>query len=361
MLERIAVLAQADVAVASVPGLGAWTKMDDASSFDVVGLRDVVDLENRLYSRGYRSICVRTLDQPERQSAFVALASRVPDAAPRGTRVLEPVLPILRLAVEQTCLRRRCIELEQFATVGRIAGAALHDLATPVASMILYAQEIQRRLATARDASKPQWESFDRLCDNAKRCVLASERVLALIRDLRTALHHAPWATSISEAVDVGELIGNTLCQLAPLTRSVPAFKFLVEPALPRITGVSTDLERAFVNLLVNAIDAVSKTSRGCVEVKVYLDEGFVIVEFSDNGPGIDQENLARIFEPFFTTKGVGGSGLGLYISRQIVEGHGGCVEVRSTPGTGTCFRVRLPQRANTATRPFGASMPHTP
>jgi signal transduction histidine kinase len=96
-----------------------------------------------------------------------------------------------------------------------------------------------------------------------------------------------------------------------------------------------------WTNLIDNAADAVD--GRGRIGICAYRDEGYVVVEVSDSGPGIPRHVRDRVFEPFFTTKDVGeGSGLGLDIVRRVVSGHGGEVSLRSEPGE-TTFRVQLP------------------
>jgi signal transduction histidine kinase len=98
------------------------------------------------------------------------------------------------------------------------------------------------------------------------------------------------------------------------------------------------------VNLMRNAIDALEGTGSPHIEVCTRVDDGWRLIEVGDNGPGIAAEHLARVFEPFFTTKPVGqGTGLGLSISFSLVQRHGGSIEVRSGPGQGARFCIRLP------------------
>ncbi len=101
-------------------------------------------------------------------------------------------------------------------------------------------------------------------------------------------------------------------------------------------------LDQVWTNLIHNALQAMGAT--GALRVAVRDDGDAVVAEVTDSGPGIPDEVRAKIFDPFFTTKGVGeGSGLGLSICKDIVEGHGGAIECESAPGR-TTFRVRLPK-----------------
>jgi signal transduction histidine kinase len=106
---------------------------------------------------------------------------------------------------------------------------------------------------------------------------------------------------------------------------------------------VPAQINQVFMNLLVNAAQAIEK--RGQITLRSGQDNGGVWVEIEDNGKGMSADVQHRIFEPFFTTKPVGkGTGLGLSLSYDIiVKKHGGRLEVRSTPGVGSCFRLTLP------------------
>jgi signal transduction histidine kinase len=111
-----------------------------------------------------------------------------------------------------------------------------------------------------------------------------------------------------------------------------------------RLRAVEDQLRQVFVNLLLNASDALAGSGPGGrLTITTALEAGMALVTFADNGPGIRPEDLGRIFEPFFTTKpAVEGTGLGLPVSYGIVRAHGGTVEVRSRPGE-TVFTIALP------------------
>jgi two-component system NtrC family sensor kinase len=111
---------------------------------------------------------------------------------------------------------------------------------------------------------------------------------------------------------------------------------------LPEIECLPSELNQVFMNLFVNAAQAIR--TRGVIRIETGADIDGVWVEVADSGSGIAPENLQRIFEPFFTTRPVGqGTGLGLSLSYSIVKKHNGRLDVRSTLGEGTTFRVWLP------------------
>ena len=111
---------------------------------------------------------------------------------------------------------------------------------------------------------------------------------------------------------------------------------------LPKVAVDRQQICQVFINLIINAAQAMGKNGR--IEIWVEQSDQNIVVQFSDNGPGIPQEMLGTIFEPFVSTKGQsGGIGLGLYISKEIIESHGGNLLVKSTDGKGTCFTIQLP------------------
>jgi signal transduction histidine kinase len=113
-------------------------------------------------------------------------------------------------------------------------------------------------------------------------------------------------------------------------------------------------LNQVFLNLLMNAMQAIQATGRASGQIKIATRrvDGEIAVDVQDDGCGIPPETLPKIFDPFFTTKPIGrGTGLGLSISHNIIAEHGGRIDVHSVVGKGTCFRIRLPtSRAPKAT-----------
>jgi len=145
---------------------------------------------------------------------------------------------------------------------------------------------------------------------------------------------------SAAGEVDVISGLQNTLTILGPRLKDI-SLRREYEEDLPQIKGRGGELNQVWTNLIDNAIDAVDR--RGSIILRTYVDDGRVVVEVVDDGPGIAREAQSHIFEPFYTTKEVGaGTGLGLDIVRRIVTGHGGEVSVYSEPGE-TRFTVRLP------------------
>ena len=114
--------------------------------------------------------------------------------------------------------------------------------------------------------------------------------------------------------------------------------------SLPPVYGNMGKLQQVFINLFLNARDAMP--SGGELAVQTGMNESMVVVDISDTGTGIPEENIKRIFDPFFTTKSIGkGTGLGLAVTYGIIQEHGGGIFVDSNSGKGTHFRLKLPTR----------------
>src|SRR6266702_3548614 len=154
-----------------------------------------------------------------------------------------------------------------------------------------------------------------------------------VLRELPEDAAHRPDLAAVKrEAVEV---VGPAAAQARVVT------SVQVDPGLPDVEADAELLRQAFLNLCVNAIQAM-QPGPGTLAVRLRAEGGSVLAEFQDSGPGIEPDALKHVFEPFFTTK-ANGTGLGLAIVRQAAETHGGTVEVESRPGTGALFRVRLP------------------
>jgi signal transduction histidine kinase/RimJ/RimL family protein N-acetyltransferase len=183
---------------------------------------------------------------------------------------------------------------------------------------------------------------------------IAAGRITEIVRAVReyTFLDRAP-----VQRVDVTAGIENTLVILRSKWRAGVVIHRAYAPDLPSIEAFGSELNQVWTNLVDNAIDAMGGVGELRISATAADDGRGVIVEVCDSGPGIRDEIQGHVFDPFFTTKGVGvGTGLGLYISRSIVERHGGHIEIARSGPDGTCFRVWLADRLPRAETPTPAA-----
>ena len=174
---------------------------------------------------------------------------------------------------------------------------------------------------------------------------LTTERLTQIVRAMKsyTYLDQAPLLE-----VDIHEGLENTLVIMQHKLKKGITLKRAYSPNLPRIEAYASELNQVWTNIIDNAIDAMN--GKGEISLKTYAEDNKVVVEITDNGPGIPEEIQARIYDPFFTTKPPGkGTGLGLHISHDIVANrHHGLLLVESKPGE-TKFKVILPVSINKA------------
>jgi signal transduction histidine kinase len=178
-----------------------------------------------------------------------------------------------------------------------------------------------------------------------RESIEGSERIRHIVQDLRVFSHQD---TQERRPADLNKALDSTANIVWTMMKhSVTLTKQYEE--LPPLDCYVMQLKQVFMNLLVNAYQAIeahpdATTRRGELKLRTFLHDGGVVVQVADNGVGMSHDVQARIFEPFYTTKEVGvGTGLGLSTAFQIVDRHGGRLEVASSPGEGTRFEVWLP------------------
>ncbi len=205
--------------------------------------------------------------------------------------------------------------------------------------------EAAAAIARARDEADLPYlvENLPTLIDSTRRGL---GRVAQIVKNLRGFAHLD--RAEVGE-IDVNESIDQGLGLLGDFLSRLRIEVVRDYAALPPLECAPAHLNQVFLNLLMNAMQAIEATGRptGRIAIETALtDDGQVLVKVVDDGCGIPPEILPRIFDPFFTTRAIGqGSGLGLSLGHGIVADHGGSIEVESAVGVGTTFRIRLPIR----------------
>jgi two-component system, NtrC family, sensor kinase len=226
-------------------------------------------------------------------------------------------------------LEQRLVQADKLSSIGLLAAGVAHEVNTPLAVISTYAQMLAKQVA--EDTQKSL--ILDKI---AKQTFRASEIVNSLLNFSRTS------TTSFGE-LNLNRVIQETLTLLEhQLQKAGIQVKTSLGPDLAPVHGNAGKLQQVFLNLFLNARDAMSGS--GTLEVRTWSEGAGVKVEVADTGTGISPEHLNRIYDPFFTTKAARkGTGLGLSVSYGIIQEHGGSIEASNRPAGGARFRIELP------------------
>ena len=258
----------------------------------------------------------------------------VPLRAPSGQFNMSTVgnIIIIEDVTERVHLEEQLQISDKMASVGLLAAGVAHEVNTPLTGISSFTQ----MLLSNADPDDPRTRMLEKIEQQTFRAAKIVNGLLNLSRSGgSSAEDNAP--------VDINAVIGDVLSLLEPqlLVSKVKVRRDLCQsPAL--VAGIEHKLQQVFLNLFLNARDAMPKG--GWLSVETRLDSGHVVAEVGDTGSGIPSEHLSRIYDPFFTTKMIGkGTGLGLSITYGIVREHEGTLTCQSAVGQGTRFTVSLP------------------
>jgi hypothetical protein len=243
-------------------------------------------------------------------------------------------------------LEQRLVQADKLSSIGLLAAGVAHEVNTPLAVISTYAQMLAKQVSD--DSQKSL--ILDKI---AKQTFRASEIVNSLLNFSRTS------STSFGD-VNLNRVIQETLSLLEhQLQKSDVQVKVELDAGLPAIHGNGGKLQQVFLNLFLNARDAMP--AGGTLEVKTWADDSSAKIEVADTGSGIAPEHLNRIYDPFFTTKAARkGTGLGLSVTYGIIQEHGGSIEVSNRRSGGARFRLDLPLIRAGAGRTEAARKPVT-
>jgi len=233
---------------------------------------------------------------------------------------------------------QRLIRSERMAAAGQIASHITHEIRNPLSSISLNTELLEEELVDGGDGDDPQSVEGRRLCHAIRREV---DRLTDITEEyLRFARLPSPRLGT----EDVNEILIDLLSFVSGelASKGIELGQELA-PDLPSVEADENQLRQAFLNLLRNAGEAMAREG-GALTVATRADRASDEVEVTirDTGVGICEEHLSKLFEPFFSTKETG-TGLGLALTQQIIQEHGGSITVSSAPGRGTTFTVRLP------------------
>ncbi|MFB3923879.1 MAG: ATP-binding protein [Terriglobia bacterium] len=230
---------------------------------------------------------------------------------------------------ERVNLEDQLMQAEKLSSIGLLAAGVAHEVNTPLAVISSQAQMLAKQLPS----EDPSARTVDKIIKQSFR---ASEIVNNLLKFSRVS------GSEYSE-LDLNRVIRETLSLIEPMLRaSNISLNTQLSPSVPAVYGNPGKLQQVFMNLIMNARDAMPRG--GELTLATESENSTVHVEVSDNGMGIPTEHLSKIFDPFFTTKSRSrGTGLGLAVTYGIIREHSGKIGVESAPGRGTTFRLEFP------------------
>ncbi len=270
---------------------------------------------------GWVSIVRNITDRKRAEEALKAYSEQLEEMVEMRTKELKEV---------QDQLMRQ----EKLAVLGRLAGSVGHELRSPLSSIKDAAYFLNMTLEDPKPEVNEALSTLDKEVEISKR-IISSLLDFAYPKPLNLM------------SIDVNKVVRDTLSR-ASIPDEIEVRSQLTE-TLPKIVADSDQFSRVLGHLILNAVQAMPeggrlavKTSAKAVEPSEVATPDWVTVSFVDKGEGIRNENIGKVFEPLFTTK-ANGIGLGLALSKMLVEAHGGTIDAKSEVGKGSTFEVRLP------------------
>jgi len=236
------------------------------------------------------------------------------------------------------------LHTEKMASIGKMAAVLAHEINNPLSGILTYAKLLRKWLDHEDggiDRRTEIRESLDLIASESRRCGDLVKNLLTFSRTTPMNLQ----ATDLNKVIDRSLRLVQHQLDLASIQVQPE-----LDPELPLVLCDGAQIEQVLLALVMNAIDAMPQGGNLWLITKLDREEGIVRIVIRDDGSGIPPDLLPRLFEPFLTTKETGrGVGLGLAISRSILERHNGSIEVQSEVGRGTTFTVTLPWDADAA------------
>jgi len=339
-----------------------WTKIDVGTGLGWVKLTTLLALDQD------------ELASLRQQTLWLSIASLLSGAVILGLFLWRAYFSLVKrehvIADQLDDVSTRLHQSEKLASLGQLAAGVAHEINNPIGYVssnlntlnkyiAIYDKTIDQLQAQTQappaagqtpaaakpaPAKTPNHEAIRQdVQDLLRETQEGITRVKNIIQDLKD-FSRSNAAQNFTLA-DLQQGLRSTLNIVAGEVRPRAELDLQLSP-LPDVECVPSQINQVFLNMVVNAAQAMPKDHKGKITIRCGVAPDTVWFEFEDNGVGMDAATIARIFDPFFTTKDVGtGTGLGLSVSLGIVKRHGGQIAVHSTPGVGTTFKIELPLR----------------
>ena len=239
-------------------------------------------------------------------------------------------------AAELKNIQEKLIQTEKMAAMGIMAAGVAHEINNPLGIISMYAE-------MSRDEILNQQEESAREIEENMNLII--RKVQDASRIVRNLLEFSRQTKAEKGPVDINQNIGKSLTIIRNQAE-IQNVKIVTdfEPELAPLFADGSKLEQVWTNISVNALQVMPKGGALTITTRLVPNPKAIEVKFRDTGPGITKENLPKIFDPFFTTKETGkGTGLGLSVSYGIIQEHEGMIQVKSEPGEGAAFIIRIP------------------
>lgn len=238
---------------------------------------------------------------------------------------------------EKRLMNEQIIETGKLASVGELAAGIAHEINNPVAIMVEEAGWMEDLLADGEEVFEENQDEFKRslrqIRTQGQRCKEITRKLLSFARKTDSRVQK----TQLNELIEEIVAISEQRARYANVELEIHLSD------IPEVDVSQTELQQVFLNIINNALDAMDKKG-GLLKISSRLEKDFIVIEITDNGPGIPAPDLQKIFDPFFTTKPVGkGTGLGLSICYGIIKNLGGEIVVQSSLGAGASFFIKIP------------------
>ncbi len=251
-----------------------------------------------------------------------------------------------KMTSELKAAQFQLLQSEKLASIGKLSATIAHEINNPLNGILTYTKLIERRLTN--DNFVP--DEIPKLSSYLAVMVREIQRCSSIVKNLLDfARQREP---SLQTSVNINTVIDDAIALIAnQITLNQNELVKIFNP-VPFIVADPMQLRQAFLNIIMNSCEAVKEGGRITVMTKFLENEETVMVSVTDNGIGIEGDNLTRIFDPFFTTKEKG-TGLGLSVVYGIINSHRGTVKIESAPGAGTTVTVKLPGAVKPAEMPL--------
>lgn len=261
--------------------------------------------------------------------------------------------PVVLIVCEDVTERKRASEalreaqqelarVNRITTMGQLAASIAHEVNQPIAAVVTHAHAALRWLSATPPDLEETRQALGHIVKDGNRASEVIGRIRALIKKIPPR----------NDQLNINEIIRETIALIRnELVRNGISLQTQLVKSLPLVQGDRVQLQQVILNLILNAVEAMSHTDKGARTLLIRTEEDRargVLVEVRDTGPGLELEHLDELFNAFYTTK-PGGMGMGLSICRSIIEAHGGRVWATANKPQGAVFRFTLPPRQDVA------------